>query len=325
MQFLARNSSSSATASAAPSSGAVPVPISSTSTSEHGVADCSMDFKFSMCAENVERSAAMDCSSPISTSTRSKSGSTARCAATGIPDCAERAASPVVFNATVFPPVFGPLMTSNRSSPPRVSVMDTIGRFSLRSLSSRNAVGRRFQAQFRDLGEFWRAGIEIPREPASGKNAVELGNRRGGCKQRPSHHLQTLRQLAQNPRDFRGFVFRKLHKLIIRFDGFERLHENGLPGRACSMHDARHTSAVFRAHGNDKSLIAQRDVVFAYFGVSRTQDLLKGFLDRFARLRDAGANPVQGLRGVIADLAIRKDASPDGRQYVAQIGERSRT
>ena len=136
MQFLARNSSSSATARAAPSSGAVPVPISSTSTREFGVAASSMVFKFSMWAEKVDKSAAIDCSSPMSTRTRSKSGSTACCAATGIPDCAASAAIPVVFSATVLPPVFGPLMTSTRSSPPRVSVMGTMARFSLRSLSS---------------------------------------------------------------------------------------------------------------------------------------------------------------------------------------------
>ena len=98
-QRRARNSSSSATASAAPSSGAVPVPISSTSTSERSVATSSIDFKFSMCAENVERSAAMDCSSPISASTRSKIGNSARSAATGMPDCAESAARPTVFSA----------------------------------------------------------------------------------------------------------------------------------------------------------------------------------------------------------------------------------
>ncbi len=136
MQFFARNSSSSATARAAPSSGAVPVPISSTSTSDCGVAASSMLFKFSMCAENVDKSAAIDCSSPMSTSTRSNSGNTARCAATGMPDCAASAAIPVVFSATVFPPVFGPLITSTRSSPPRKSDMGTMARLSLRSLSS---------------------------------------------------------------------------------------------------------------------------------------------------------------------------------------------
>ena len=76
MHFFARNSSRSATARAAPSSGAVPVPTSSTRTSVCGVASSSIDFRLSMCAEKVERSAAIDCSSPMSTRTRSKIGST---------------------------------------------------------------------------------------------------------------------------------------------------------------------------------------------------------------------------------------------------------
>ena len=63
----------------------------------------------------------MDCSSPISASTRSKIGSSARSAATGIPDCAESAASPTVFSETVLPPVFGPLITITVSSPPSAS------------------------------------------------------------------------------------------------------------------------------------------------------------------------------------------------------------
>ena len=83
------------------------------------MATSSMDFKFSMCAENVERSAAMDCSSPMSASTRSKIGNSARSAATGMPDCAESAARPTVLSETVLPPVLGPLMTSTVSSPPR--------------------------------------------------------------------------------------------------------------------------------------------------------------------------------------------------------------
>ncbi len=96
-----------------------------------------MVFKFNICAENVDKSAAIDCSSPMSTSTPSNSGRTARSAATGIPDCADSAAIPVVFSTTVLPPVFGPLITSTRSSPPSVKVMGTMERFSLRSLSSR--------------------------------------------------------------------------------------------------------------------------------------------------------------------------------------------
>src|ERR1700737_4589172 len=132
MQFFARNSSSNATASAAPSSGAVPVPISSTSTSDCGVAACSIDFKYSMCAENVERSAA----------------------------------------------------------------------------------------------------IESPCESRACKHAVQFRDRLCGGGQRPAQHLQTLGQLAQDTHNLRGFLFRKLHKLIVRIHRFERFQKNCLPRSA---------------------------------------------------------------------------------------------
>ncbi len=112
------------------------MPISSSSTSDRGVRIPNIDFRFSMCAENVERSAAMDCSSPISASTRSKIPSRAACAATGIPDCAASTASPTVFNATVLPPVFGPLMTSTVSSLPNDKLSGTTGRPCGRSVLS---------------------------------------------------------------------------------------------------------------------------------------------------------------------------------------------
>src|SRR5712692_240816 len=157
-----RNSSRSATASAEPSSGAVPVPISSASTSECSVAASSILFRFSMCDENVERSAAMDCSSPISTSTRSNSGSSARSAATGMPDCAASAASPTVLSATVLPPVLGPLITSTVSSPPSSSVIGTTARPSRRSLSSSTG---------------WRAASSVICESALKAGSAQLNSR----------------------------------------------------------------------------------------------------------------------------------------------------
>ena len=42
----------------------------------------------------------MDCSSPMSARMQSNSGSSADCAATGMPDCAASAARPTVFSAT---------------------------------------------------------------------------------------------------------------------------------------------------------------------------------------------------------------------------------
>ena len=68
-----------------------------------------------MCAENVLRLAAIDCSSPMSANTVRK-GVIALSASTGIskPACAMSGSSPKAFSATVLPPVFGPEMTSAR-------------------------------------------------------------------------------------------------------------------------------------------------------------------------------------------------------------------
>src|ERR1700674_4364382 len=263
MQFFVRNSSSNATASAAPSSGAVPVPISSTSTREFGVAASSMVFKFNMCAEKVDKSAAIDCSSPMSTSTWSNSGRTARCAATGIPDCAASAAIPVVFSATVLPPVFGPLIT------------------------------RTFQSQFICFGELRDRGVKIPRESRPRKHAVEFRNRPTCRQERPADNLQLLRELAQNPHDFRGFVLGKLHELVVRIDGFERLHEYRFPRRARSVHPSRKAPPCVGPYGNHETIVPQRDVIFSRLRIPRAQNLLQILLDRFASLRDARSDSPQ--------------------------------
>src|SRR5438034_327022 len=257
MQFLARNSSSSATARAAPSSGAVPVPISSTSTREFGVAASSMVFKFSMWAEKVDKSAAIDCSSPMSTRTRSKSGSTACCAATGIPDCAASAAIPVVFCATVLPPVFGPLMTSTRSSPPRVSVMGN-GAIFLAEFVLQHRMARAFQTQFIRCRKLGHRGVKFPRESRPCKHAIKLRNGPCSSEERPADHLQFLSELAQNPQNFRSFILGKLHQLVVGFDGFERLQEDRLPRRAGSVHHAGNAPPMLGTHGNHEAIVSQQ-------------------------------------------------------------------
>ena len=67
--------------------------------------------------EKVERLISIDCWSPMSASTWSKTGSAAVSAGGRRPDWCSSAARPSVFSATVLPPVFGPLMTSARRSP----------------------------------------------------------------------------------------------------------------------------------------------------------------------------------------------------------------
>ena len=67
--------------------------------------------------EKVERLISIDCRSPMSASTWSKTGSAAVSAGGRSPDWCSSAASPSVFSATVLPPVFGPLSTSARRPP----------------------------------------------------------------------------------------------------------------------------------------------------------------------------------------------------------------
>ena len=66
-------------------------------------------------AENVLRLASMDCSSPMSAKTERKTGRRDPSAA-GMrrPACAISASRPAVFSATVFPPVFGPVIEQHR-------------------------------------------------------------------------------------------------------------------------------------------------------------------------------------------------------------------
>ena len=75
----------------------------------------SISTMFAMCPEKVLRLAAIDCSSPMSANTDRNTG-TREPAAAGMcrPACAISDSSPAVFSATVFPPVFGPVMTSAR-------------------------------------------------------------------------------------------------------------------------------------------------------------------------------------------------------------------
>ena len=81
-----------------------------------------MSSRLPTCAEKVERLISIDCRSPISASTRSKTGSSARTAGGRRPAWWSSAASPSVLSATVLPPVFGPLMTSARRSPSSRSI-----------------------------------------------------------------------------------------------------------------------------------------------------------------------------------------------------------
>ena len=100
-----------AAARAAPSTGSVPAPSSSNRIRVLSSASCKMPTMLVMWEEKVDRDWAMDCSSPMSASTRSKirtveSDPVGMCR----PHWAMRVSRPMVFKVTVLPPVLGPVI-----------------------------------------------------------------------------------------------------------------------------------------------------------------------------------------------------------------------
>ena len=67
-----------------------------------------------MCDENVLKLASIDCSSPISAKIERNTGRRTDVDGKCNPACAISANKPAVFNATVLPPVFGPVISNTR-------------------------------------------------------------------------------------------------------------------------------------------------------------------------------------------------------------------
>ena len=154
-------------------------------------------------------------------------------------------------------------------------------------------MARAFQTQFICCGEFRDRGVKFPRESRARKHTVEFRNCPGCRQQRSTDHLQLFRERPQNPHDFRGFILRKLHELVVGLDGLERLHKYCLPRRARSVYHSRKAPPLLRPHGNHETIVPQRDVVFSRFRIPRAQNLLQILLDRFASLRDARSDSPQ--------------------------------
>ncbi len=130
-------------------------------------------------------------------------------------------------------------------------------------------MARGFQTQLTRFREFGHGGVEVLCEAGAGEDAVECGDGVGGSDQRLAEEPQAFRQLAEDADDFGGFVFGKLNQLIVGLDRFERLEEYGLAGGAGAVHYAGNGTAMLGAHRNHEAVVAEGDVVFAGFRVSR--------------------------------------------------------
>ena len=125
-QFALIRASMIASASADPSSGSVPAPISSISTSAFSLTRFKISTMFFMCEEKVERLCSILCSSPMSQKISLKTDSSLDSSqGTKIPVIIIAVSSPVSFIVTVFPPVFGPVISKKRYFSPSRTVTGT--------------------------------------------------------------------------------------------------------------------------------------------------------------------------------------------------------
>src|SRR6185436_9628989 len=139
--------------------------------------------------------------------------------------------------------------------------------------------------------ELRHGGVEIASKTRSGKNTVKAGDGVGRSEKKRAHNLQSFRKTPKDVENFRGFIFRQLHELIVGFQRFQRLEEHGLTSTAGAVDDPGYVTTILGAHWDHEAIVTQRDVILACAGVARAQNLLQCFLDRLARLRNAGTNP----------------------------------
>src|SRR5262249_49950209 len=136
------------------------------------------------------------------------------------------------------------------------------GAFFALELVFENGVARVDQLQFTGARKFGYGSIKVTSEAATRENAVELRDGFGGGAKRATHSLEASSKVAEDAQDLGSLVFGELHELVISFHGLERFEENGLAGGAGSVNDALDAAAMLGANGNDKTIVAKRDVVF---------------------------------------------------------------
>ena len=170
------------------------------------------------CAEKVERLSAIDWSSPMSASTRSKTGSRARAAGTRRPHWCSIASRPSVLSATVLPPVLGPDTTSARTP----SSGRSIGTAEAGSSSGWRAARSSTSPPARP-GSRPRPATARPRQ-----RQVEPGERGREVVERRALVADQARQRPQDPLLLLGLLGGQLAGPVVRLHQLHRLDEEGL-------------------------------------------------------------------------------------------------
>ena len=218
--------------------------------------------------EKVERLISIDCRSPMSASTWSKTGSAAVSAGGRSPDWCSSAASPSVFSATVLPPVFGPLITSARR-PPRSR---SIGTADFGSSSGWRAPASRTSSET-STGAPLQPRDSVP--SAIARSIAPVAST--AAVTRAAALADRGRQLAQDPLDLLALGARRLGLAVRELDDVERLDEERLAGVGGVVDDAGHASACARLHGEDGAAAALGDEVLleVLAQVARADELLE--------------------------------------------------
>ena len=194
-------------------------------------------------AENVERLSVIDWSSPMSASTRSKTGSRARAAGTRRPHWCSIASSPSVFSATVLPPVLGPETTSARTP----SSGRSIGTAEAGSSSGWRAARSSTSACRLDPAPGPGARQRRPRQ-----RQVELRERGREVVERLALVAHQPRQRPHDPRLLLGLLGRELANPVAGLDQLHRLDEQGLARARAVVHDPGHGRARRRLDGQHR-------------------------------------------------------------------------
>ncbi len=195
----------------------------------------------------------------MSAKTPSKIGNSARSAGTGIPDCAISTSNPMVFSATVLPPVFGPLMMSWRSLRfqldgqrnhrdalrLQVALQQRMPRVdaAMNALAPRPSVQQLYRRRSRSPGRSapWRIAV-----PAQRERRLRLQGRRHARRCAPviSTRMRWISAML---------LVEQAHQLVVLLDGLERLDEDGLAAGGRSVRDALHAPALLGLHRESRS------------------------------------------------------------------------
>ena len=311
--------------SAPPSTGSVPPPTSSSSTSAGSSSARSIATMLAMCAENVLRLAAIDCSSPMSAKTV-RNGVNRLPGSTGIsrPACAISASRPNALSATVLPPVFGPgddeRARRRHDRPGRrrpTTATSRAGRARRSAVAHRRNQQRMPRAAELEpavVGERRRDAVARAARARPSRAARRARRRRRACASSSSARARNaFGQRQQNAPDLLLLALGQRDDVVVERDRRHRLEVQARAARRAAVHDARNRVAMFGADDDDVAAVAVGDDLVLQ--VLRRVAAARQRVERRAQLRALAAqrlaNVAQRRARAVADVAGGIDRAPD--------------